>query len=406
MAIKTQTRRVDDLLLEDDGIGEEPDQSGESEDDLTGVTSASLSSAVVWGTDWTAATIVDQLRRGTISLDPAFQRRDAWTDERKSRFIESLILGLPIPQLVLAEHNKTKGRFIVIDGKQRLLSLSRFTGIGLPPKQEPLTLSGLKVRTDLNKSTYQSMKDHVKYETLISEFENQPIRTVVIRGWKDEEVLYTIFHRLNTGSVPLSTQELRQALHPGPFLSFAAQFSEQSQPLKTLLGLTRPDFRMRDVELVVRFFAFHLRLSAYKGNLKKFLDETCDQLNTRWATEERDLREVASEMDEAISAAIKIFSLDNVFRKWDGVHFESQLNRAVFDVVVGALASASARQSALSSKVVVVKAFKEICDDEDFRKAIETTTKSKNAVTARFSKWFHVFSKAIGRKVAVDLPRG
>src|SRR5712691_6586714 len=97
---------------------------------------------------------------------------------------------------------------------------------------------------------------------------NQSIRTVVIRGWTNDETLYTIFHRLNTGSVPLSTQELRQALHPGSFLSFAAKFSEQSQPLKTLLGLKKPDFRMRDVELVVRFYAFSLRLSEYKGNLK------------------------------------------------------------------------------------------------------------------------------------------
>ena len=221
-----------------------------------GVTPGLLSSAVVWGTDWTAATIVDQLRRGAISLDPAFQRRDAWTDDRKSRFIESLVLGLPIPQLVLAENRLGKGRFIVIDGKQRLLSLSKFTGVGLAQDQPALVLTGLKVRTDLNRLTYEKLRSQSKYEDLISEFDNQAIRTVVIRGWKNEEVLYTIFHRLNTGSVPLSTQELRQALHPGPFLSFAAKFSEESQSLKSLLGLSKPDFRMRDVELVVRFFHF------------------------------------------------------------------------------------------------------------------------------------------------------
>src|SRR5262249_19086778 len=116
---------------EDEDLFRERDSSAETEEDLAGVTANSLSKAVTWGRDGTAATIVEQLRRGTMSLDPAFQRRDAWTDERKSRFIESLMLGLPIPQLVLAEHNKTKGRFIVIDGKQRLLSLSKFTGVGL-----------------------------------------------------------------------------------------------------------------------------------------------------------------------------------------------------------------------------------------------------------------------------------
>jgi Protein of unknown function DUF262 len=243
--------------LEDDPFGQD-DASAESEEDLTGIDATSLSSAVVWGTDWTAATIVDQLRRRTIALDPAFQRRDAWTEDRKSRFIESLVLGLPIPQLVLAENNKAKGKFIVIDGKQRLLSLSKFTGVGLAEDQQPLVLTGLKIRTDLNRFTYEKLKNDVRFEELVSAFENQAIRTVVIRGWKSEGVLYTIFHRLNTGSVPLSTQELRQALHPGPFLAFAAKFSEQSQSLRTLLGLSRPDFRMRDVELVVRFYAFHL----------------------------------------------------------------------------------------------------------------------------------------------------
>jgi hypothetical protein len=400
MALK-QLSSVDETEFD---LYAEPDQSAESEDDLGGVTSASLSNAVVWGTDWTAGTIVDQLKRGTISLDPAFQRRDAWTDERKSRFIESLILGLPIPQLVLAELNSSKGRFIVIDGKQRLLSLSRFTGVGLPSGQEPLTLTGLKVRTDLNKLTYANLKKQVKYETLVSAFENQPIRTVVIRGWKSEEVLYTIFHRLNTGSVPLSTQELRQALHPGSFLNFAASFSEQSEPLRTLLGLSKPDFRMRDVELVVRFFAFHLRLPEYRGNLKRFLDDTCDQFNTKWSKEEQALREVAAQMDEAIQASLKVFSQPHVFRKWDGKRFEGQLNRAVFDVVAGCFADPKVRVAAIKSKSSVVQAYKDLCGVDDFRKSIETTTKSKQAVRTRFSMWSVALSKAIGKKVTMSLP--
>ncbi len=231
MASISNAAVLDDESQTDTDIYEQTDGSAETEDDLTGVTPKSLSTAVVWGTDWTAATVVDQLARGTIALDPAFQRRDAWTDERKSRFIESLMLGLPIPQLVLAENKKAKGRFIVIDGKQRLLSLSKFTGVGISQDQQPLVLTGLKIRTDLNKTTYAKMKEQTKYEALISEFENQAIRTIVIRGWDNEEVLYTIFHRLNTGSVPLSTQELCPTSHPGPFLSFAARFSEESQPL-------------------------------------------------------------------------------------------------------------------------------------------------------------------------------
>jgi len=389
--------------LDEDDVYDLADASAESEEDLTGVTAASLYTAVVWGTDWTAATIVDQLRRGTIALDPVFQRRDAWTDERKSRFIESLILGLPIPQLVLAE-NKIKGRFLVIDGKQRLLSLSKFTGVGLAEDQKPLVLSGLKLRSDLNSQTYASILDSTKFENLVSEFENQPIRTVVIKVWKSEDVLYTIFHWLNTGSVPLSTQELRQALHPGSFLSFTSKFSEQSHSLQTLLGLTKPDFRMRDVELVVRYFAFQLRLMEYRGNLKRFLDETCDILNKKWIAEESHLREVAIQMDQSIEVATKIFSKSHVFRKWDGERFERPLNRAVFDVVANSLANSEIRMLALTNKAFVLQAFKNLCSDKDFRLAIESTTKSKVAVRTRFSKWYESLGAAIGRKVPLILP--
>jgi hypothetical protein len=389
----------------DDDLFREQDASAESEEDLVGVTAKSLSSAVVWGTDWTAATIVDQLRRGTISLDPAFQRRDAWTNERKSRFIESLMLGLPIPQLVLAENQKLKGRFIVIDGKQRLLSLSKFTGVGLAEGQERLVLTGLKVRKDLNKLTYADISNQVKYESLISEFDNQAIRTVVIRGWASEEVLYTIFHRLNTGSVPLSTQELRQALHPGKFLSFAATFSEQSKSLKSLLGLTKPDFRMRDVELVVRFYAFYLRLAEYKGNLKKFLDDTCDDLNGAWGAQEQQIGEIAVQFEESLQAAMRIFSRANTFRKWDGERFEKPLNRAVFDVIAHSLADPKTRAAAMKEKDAVVSAFKQVSADESFRSAVESTTKSKEAVTVRFSKWYAALGGALGKKIPVQLPQ-
>lgn len=98
----------------------------EGEDDLAKPDLRKLNESVVAASDWTAETIVRQLDRGNINLNPSFQRRDAWTPARKSKFIESLILGLPIPQLVLAENKNQKGSYI-IDGKQRLLSLRQFS---------------------------------------------------------------------------------------------------------------------------------------------------------------------------------------------------------------------------------------------------------------------------------------
>jgi hypothetical protein len=98
----------------------------ESEDDVSPGLKNSVGKAVLWSTDWTTETILNQLERGNIELNPSFQRREAWNDVKKSRFIESLILGFPVPQIVLAERKDKKGAYLVIDGKQRLLALRRF----------------------------------------------------------------------------------------------------------------------------------------------------------------------------------------------------------------------------------------------------------------------------------------
>src|SRR6266851_1889242 len=131
------------LTSANDLIDEDQPDVTESEDDLQSIDPSMLGQAVVFGTDWTAATLIDQLRRENIRLDPIFQRRDAWSPKRKSRFVESIVLGLPIPQIVLAEAKDDKGTFLVIDGKQRLLSLQQFAGIGVDPNRSALVLTNL-----------------------------------------------------------------------------------------------------------------------------------------------------------------------------------------------------------------------------------------------------------------------
>jgi len=79
--------------------------------------------AVINQADWTVETIIQQIDKGNIELNPAFQRREAWQTPRKSQYIESLIINVPVPQVVLAERRDKRGKFIVIDGKQRLLAL-------------------------------------------------------------------------------------------------------------------------------------------------------------------------------------------------------------------------------------------------------------------------------------------
>jgi hypothetical protein len=387
----------DEALTQDEGVG------SETEDDIGQVDPLLLGKAVVTGTDWTSDTILKQLEKGNISLDPVFQRRDAWNEKRKSKFIESLILGLPIPQIVLAESQENRGTFIVIDGKQRLLALQRFAGTKPEPLLPPLKLSGLTVREDLNGSTFADLQTEGGLQRDYAAFENSTIRTVVVRNWQSEKILYVIFHRLNTTSVPLSPQELRQALHPGPFLRFAAKYSETSPGLQQALNLTKPDFRMRDVELLVRFFAYKNFIGSYSGNLKDFLDSTCKELNKQWKTRQQELAGQARQLELSIKATFKIFA-GVAFRKWDGRAFERRLNRAVFDVMAYYFSEPTIRKAALSGRRQVREAFKDLCaKNERFRRSLETTTKSVEANMIRFSAWGRELNAVLGTKVR--LPR-
>jgi hypothetical protein len=373
------------------------DPTGETEDDLSAPEPEEVTQAVVAGSDWTAETILSQLTRGNIDLNPRFQRRDAWTDVRKSRFIESVIMGLPVPQLVLAERLDRRGTYLVIDGKQRLLALRRFAA---EPEGEfkPLRLRGLEVRKDLNGKSLTDLRDGDLAEELAA-FENQTIRTVVVRGWPNEDFLFRVFLRLNTGSVPLSPQELRQALHPGPFVDFADDYSSDSAAIQDALGLSAPDFRMRDVELLVRYFGFARFIEEYRGNLKAFLDMTCERLNSAWDEEEEEIRREAERCDAAIETTRKIFGED-AFRRYTDGAYEGRFNRAVFDAMVFYFRDAQVAKASVRSKKKVVAAFERLCQRSPrFMESITTTTKSIGATHRRLKSW----GDALDRELNVEV---
>jgi hypothetical protein len=380
------------------------DPASENEDDLEVSSPAALSTAVVTGTDWTAETLLRQLDRGNIELNPRFQRRETWDDARKSTFIESLILGLPIPQLVLAERTDQRGSYIVIDGKQRLIALRRFAAIEGDKAVDdfaPLHLSKLEVRRDLEGMSLADLQDAPDHIEDVSAFENQTIRTVVVRAWPDENFLFRVFLRLNTGSMQLSPQELRQALHPGPFVDFADDRSARSEPIRKALKLTRPDFRMRDVELLIRFFGFSKFLDGYNGNLKQFLDATCGSLNDRWDSEEEQILATADACDQAITAGMEIFG-DAAFRRFSAENARVPFNRAVFDVVTFYFRQPEIRSIALAKPSDVVNAFNDLCtNDNAFLESITSTTKSIPATHTRLAHWGRSLAGTLGIEIPI-----
>lgn len=373
----------------------------ESEDDVSAGLSLQVSRAVLWATDWTIETLYGQLKKGNIELNPEFQRREAWNDTKKSRFIESVLLGFPIPQIVLAERKGKTGAYIVIDGKQRLLSIRRFCASNTDADFRPFALTGLNIRTELNGLTFDEVKATPSLADEVRSFENQTIRTTIIRNWPSENFLYTVFHRLNTGSVPLSPQELRQALHPGPFLTFADSFTQKSEAIPALLGRTTPDFRMRDIELFVRFFAFRFFLEEYKGNLKQFLDDACESLNANWPQRQSELEGAAQKLEHAIQLTFRVFGEDKGFRKWTSDGYERRFNRAVFDVMVFYFADLKTVAVTPHAKAVRA-AFEKLCvGDADFLRAIETTTKSLSATGTRLELWGKELRRILGGRLKV-----
>lgn len=372
----------------------------ENEEDIGNLDQNLFSAAVVSGNDWTTETIINQINKGNIQLNPDFQRRDAWDKSRKSRFIESLILGLPVPQIVLAESKERRGAYIVLDGKQRLLSIRQFAATADDNVYKPLKLSKLDIRKDLNGKSLESLRNDLILFDDLSAFENQPIRTVVIKNWPNEDFLFHVFLRLNTGSVPLSPQELRQALHPGKFVSFLDRSSSESKALKEILKLDKPDFRMRDAELLLRYYAFNNFLNDYAGTLKNFLDNCCSHFNETWDCDQGKIEQQLNSFELAHQSIKSVFN-KNSYRKWTGSTYENRFNRSVFDIMILSFSDVATRESCRGREQEVEKAFKYLCaEDRAFITSLETTTKSIRATDKRISAWMSKLNEVLG----INLP--
>jgi hypothetical protein len=370
----------DSELIDESGLP--PDQQEDESDLRAG--RISYSNTLSMTVDWTIETIFGQVTKHNIDLDPAFQRRSAWDVVRKSRLIESLLIGLPVPNIVLAENKAHRGRFIVIDGKQRVLSIADFM-------RNSFELKGLDIREDLSGKKYRDLDEEDK-----AAFDNATFRSTVIKGWSDDQLLYAIFYRLNSGSLPLSPQELRRALVGGNFLEAIEEYVINSAAFRANISATL-DRRMRDSELVLRFVSFDLFLKEYEGNLKDFLDSATQQFERNWTSRKAEASASFARLDLALNTASAVFG-GHAFRKWTDDRYERTINRAVFDVITRYFSddkvAAASRQLAQS----VETAFKDVSSDQSFRQAIERTTKTISATHTRLDLWGSALAKTLGMK--------
>lgn len=209
--------------------------------------------------------LVPMLKDKQLDLRPDFQRRDRWDEPKQSRFVESIIMNVPIPPVFLGEDEY--GSYVVLDGRQRLTAISSYL-------ENKFALSGLEVWPELNDKRFHEINEVQGY--ILRRF----IPAVVILKESSKEIKYDVFDRLNTGGVVAVPMEIRNAVYRGEFNKQLKELSELNL-FRELWGIpTEPGSlvsnslykTMADVELVLKFFAIQ-DYPSIAGPFKNYLGE-------------------------------------------------------------------------------------------------------------------------------------
>jgi hypothetical protein len=218
-----------------------------------------------YGADYTVDGLVKRMREGSVYV-PDFQRGFVWDSKDASRFIESLLLGLPVPSIFLSKELDT-GKLLVVDGQQRLLSLRYFyDGIWEPTKKE-FALRG--VDKNFEAKTYKTLRDEDRRR-----LDDAILHVTIFKQDEPSEDLsgiYQVFERLNSGGKKLTPQEIRSAVHHTGGMRELLQKLNSNPDWRSIYG--GEDARMRDQELILRFLAFYYEADSYKSPLVSFLNK-------------------------------------------------------------------------------------------------------------------------------------
>lgn len=361
----------------------------------------SMQDIIVYSRDWTVETVVTQIEKGNIDLNPEFQRRNAWNDAKKSSLIESYLMGYPVPEIVLAEHPRERRKFIVIDGKQRLLTLCGFLLNEKYGAWRKPVLKELKDLKNLNGKTFQDLKsdpDLTKYLRLLA---NSDVRCTVISNVQNDDILYDIFYRLNAGATPLSVQELRQVLYSGPFTKFLIDYTSEIKNIHRVLKLSKPDDRLKDVETVLRILSMLNDISNYNGNLKKHLDGYTIKSNEEWSVIENQVKAQLKKIELAIEVlSNKLGGFEFVGRKWnpEKSQMDTRFNTVIFEVqLYFAFFGLSALEKV--SPKDFKDAFVALCKGSEFMASTSSSTKNTKEYTIRYQLFGSMFKALTGEDI-------
>lgn len=337
---------------------------------------------------WGILDIKRKFDEGNLIVQQDFQRRDVWDNVKKSRLIESMLRGIPIPSIYVEEVEE--GKYVVIDGQQRINSIIEYLN-------EDFGLRGLSLLEGLMNKKYNNIKG---IQELNVRFQDAKIHVIIITS-ENEEIKYEIFDRLNTGAVKLTAQELRNCKYHGEYNDLIKELAED-EDFKPLLGNYYDIFhkRMKNEELVLRFFAFNnTHPDDYKPPIKRFLDREME-------SPDRGIRELSDkEIEESKNIFKKSVRLTkevfgkNAFRKFDvGSNKEvngkwgKQINTALFDIEICGFAKYDKNIIQCKDSIYEELIYM-MTQDSDFIRSIGDKNYEKDKVRTRFQKWFDALKK-------------
>ena len=223
--------------------------------------------------------------RGNICLDPDFQRNEVWSTRQKSELIESVVMGIPLPLIYLAE--TMEGKLVIVDGRQRLTTFFRYL-------DNEFAINGLKIMTELNSCRFRDLENDVNKSKYAAEIEDFQLVIQIIKYPTPDRVRFDIFDRVNRGGTPLNNQEMRNALYQGPATRLLNELAE-SEEFRAATGHSVSPLHMKDKYIILRALSFYLwkkqllkkkngEIVVYRSDIEEFLGYAMEYLN--WVDEQ------------------------------------------------------------------------------------------------------------------------
>lgn len=324
---------------------------------------------IVQSTDMALMNVASLSNSGALDLSPRFQRRNRWDRERQSRLIESFLMNVPVPPVYLAE--ETRGRFAVIDGKQRLTAVSQFLN-------NEFKLTNLSFLHHLDGGDFDSLP-----ESITGTLQMRPLRAVTVMRQTADWVKHEVFLRLNTGGEPLNAQEIRNVAFAGDLNDAIIDLSENvflRQQLKIRTPNSAAYRDMTDVEFVVRFMALADSWPNFRGNLRAALD---DFMLIHHEAGSKEVRHWRNRFLTALRGCEDLWG-ELAFRRFDGRQWRDQMIGGVFDAQMIAVDLISkTERSGLHGRSDAVGAMAHLFSDPEFDASVRIATNTPSRVRYR-----------------------